>query len=46
MSFLTWVLVGLGLFVLYEAVHGNNPIVSAATHLGFTAASSPKLKTS
>lgn len=34
MSFLTWLFLGAGIFLLYSAYKGNNPLASLAGNLG------------
>jgi len=43
MSLVTWVLMGIGVFVIYSAYKGNNPLASAAMHLGVTTRTPAKL---
>jgi hypothetical protein len=43
MSFLAWLLMGAGVFLLYSAYKGNNPLTSLASHLGVTSKSPAKL---
>ena len=45
MSLAAWILLGLGVFVLYSAYKGNNPLASVATHLGVASKSPAKLAT-
>lgn len=44
MSFTTWLLVGLGVFIIYSAYKGNNPLASLASHLGAPSKSPAKLQ--
>jgi hypothetical protein len=43
MSLMAWLLMGAGIFILYSAYKGSNPLTSLATHLGVTAKSPAKL---
>ena len=43
MNFLAWVLLGAGVFVLYSAYKGKNPLATLADSLGIQHASSSTL---
>lgn len=43
MTFLAWLFMGLGVFVLYSAYKGRNPLASLADSLGIQHASSTNL---
>ena len=43
MSLAAWILLGIGVFVLYSAYKGNNPLSSLASHLGVSTKAPAKL---
>lgn len=43
MSFLAWLLMGIGVYVLYSAYKGNNPLSSLADRFGIAHVSPTKL---
>lgn len=43
MTLMAWLLMGAGVFILYSAYKGNNPLTSLASHLGISTASPAKL---
>ena len=43
MSLAAWIMLGVGVFVLYSAYKGNNPLSSLATHLGVATKTPAKL---
>jgi len=41
MSLAAWMMIGLGVFILYAAVKGRNPLSMIAERFGLPSASSP-----